>query len=96
MLFASNNHVLCKFKGGKAVTLLSNGCILHQESRLQRKLDYNSTIVGESVIHDGRKVVLLEEKNVEFKSKKYNMIRFDQFGEAHDEGSFKDYKEQMD
>ena len=95
MLFASNNHVLCKFKGGKAVTLLSNGCILYQESRLQRKLDYNSNIVGESVIHNGRKIILLEQKMLEFESKKYNMIRFDQFGKAHDQGSFKDYKEQM-
>ena len=29
MLFVSNSHVLIKLRGGKAVTLLSNGCIMH-------------------------------------------------------------------
>ena len=34
MLFVANAHVLLKFRGGKAVTLLSNGSIVHQESRV--------------------------------------------------------------
>ena len=29
MLFVSNTHVLLKFRGGKTVTLLSNGSIVH-------------------------------------------------------------------
>ena len=33
MLFVSNSHVLLKFKGNKAVTLLSNGCIHQQQEQ---------------------------------------------------------------
>jgi len=39
MLFVSNNHVLLKFRGGKAVTLLSNGSIISQTERVQRALE---------------------------------------------------------
>ena len=34
MLFVTNIHVLLKFKGGKAVTLLSNGNIVAQPKRI--------------------------------------------------------------
>ena len=33
MLFVSNTHVLLKFKGDKAVTLLSNGTIHRQQEQ---------------------------------------------------------------
>ena len=62
MLFVSNNHVLMKFRGGKTVTLLSNGCIVHQDKRVKRYLEENSTIVGESQISRSKKIVLLEQK----------------------------------
>jgi len=62
MLFVSNVHVLLKFRGGKAVTLLSNGCILHQTDRVQRFLEENSQVIGESQIYKGKKTVLLEQE----------------------------------
>ena len=61
MLFVSNNHVLLKFRGGKTVTLLSNGCIIHQEKRVKRYLEENSTIIGESQISKSKKIILLEQ-----------------------------------
>ena len=39
-----------KFKGGKTVTLLSNGCIIHQPNEVKKILDDNSKVVGESQI----------------------------------------------
>ena len=43
MLFVSNSHVLLKFRGGKAVVLLSNGSIISQrENRVQKFLEENS------------------------------------------------------
>ena len=67
---------------------------MYQDPQLQSKLDHSS-IVGQSVIHNGGKIVLLEEKRLESESIIYNMIRFNQKGEAHEIGSFRDYKEQM-
>ena len=61
MLFVSNTHVLLKFNGGKAVTLLSNGSIIAQSTRIQRVLE-ESNVIGESQIYNGRKGVLLEQK----------------------------------
>lgn len=34
MLFVTNSHVLLNFRGGKSITLLANGSIIHQESRV--------------------------------------------------------------
>ena len=34
MILVSNTHLLMKFRGGKAVTLLSNGCIMTQMKRV--------------------------------------------------------------
>jgi hypothetical protein len=61
MLFVSNVHILLKFRGGKTVTLLSNGCIIHQTDRVQRLLDTKSKVIGESQIYKGVKTVLLEQ-----------------------------------
>ena len=49
LLFISNYHILCKFRGGQTVTMLSNGSIVHQNEQVQRRLDASS-IVGESVL----------------------------------------------
>jgi hypothetical protein len=54
-------HILLKFRGGKTVTLLSNGCIIHQTDRVQRLLDTKSKVIGESQIYKGVKTVLLEQ-----------------------------------
>ena len=61
MIFVSNIHVLLKFRGGKAVTLLSNGSIIPQDLRIQGYLE-NSKVIGESQIYKGKKTVLLERK----------------------------------
>ena len=60
MLFVTNNHILIKFKGGKAVTLLSNGNIVSQKAAVQKILDEQSVVVGESQIIKGQKTILLE------------------------------------
>ena len=93
MLFISNNHVLMKFRGGKSVTLLSNGSILHQEARIQVYLDQNSKIVGESQIYKGKKTVLLEQKDGEESEKKtrYIALQFDSFGIGKLVGIYNDY-----
>ena len=61
MYFVSNTHVLLKFNGGKAVTLLSNGSIVPQRPRVQRYLE-DSEVIGESQISNGKKNILLEQK----------------------------------
>ena len=48
MLFVSNTHVLLKLRGGRAVTLMLNGCILPQLPRVQRYLQDESRVIGES------------------------------------------------
>ena len=62
MLFVSNNLVLMKFRGGKTVTLYSNGCILHQDKRVKRYLEENSRIVGESQIYRSKKILLIQQE----------------------------------
>ena len=71
MLFVSNTHVLLKFNGGKAVTLLSNGSIVPQLPRIQGYLE-DSEVIGESQISNGKKNVLLYQKYGETK----NQIRY--------------------
>ena len=63
MLFVSNNHVLCQFRGGQAVTMLSNGSIIDQNDRMADHLGVKSVIVGESVLQQGKKLVLLEKSD---------------------------------
>ena len=61
MLFVSNTHVLLRLRGGKTVTLMANGSIIPQSSRVQKFLEEHSKVVGESQIYKGRKTVLLEQ-----------------------------------
>ena len=83
MLFVSNNHVLMKFKGGKAVTLLSNGCIIHQTDRVQKVLEDNCRVVGESQIFESKKTVLLEQEYGETLNKvRYVALQFESTGLA--------------
>ena len=94
MLFVSNNHVLCQFFNGHAVTMLSNGSILHQENRVADHLGVNSAIVGESVLQRGKKLVLLEKSLGEmFEKKNYILLNFNQNGEASEQATFVDYRE---
>lgn len=62
MLFVSNTHVLLRLRGGKTVTIMANGSIVPQLPRVQKLLEENSRVVGESQIYNGRKTVLLEQK----------------------------------
>lgn len=61
MYFVSNNHVLIKLRGGTILTLINNGCIIHQPDAVQAYLKIkNSKIVGES--QGGKKTLILEQK----------------------------------
>ena len=94
-----------KFKGGKAVTLLSNGCIIHQPNEVKRILDDNSKVVGESQILQGRKIILLKEQfGVESevgehqddkKKERHIALHYDQEGYATIVGIFNDFKQEM-
>ena len=96
MLFVSNHHVLCKFRGGPSVTMLSNGSILHQENRVANHLGVNSAIVGESLLQQGKKLVLIEQSYGEkLEQKRLILLKFNQDGEASEEGIFENYLEQM-
>ena len=96
MLFVSNNHVLMKFRGGKTVTLLSNGCIVHQDKRVKRYLEENSTIIGESQISRSKKIVLLEQKyGVENEKSVIVALQFNSLGRAQVVATFDEYKEAM-
>ena len=78
MLFVTNNHILLKFRGGKAVTLLSNGNIVSQRATVQKILDEQSIVVGESQIIDGQKTILLEQLQVKNLEKtRHVALRFD-------------------
>ena len=59
MLFVSDSHILCKFKGGKAVVIQINGIVIPQEPKLQSMLDQSESILSQSNIHYGHKFVLL-------------------------------------
>lgn len=96
MLFVSNNHVLMKFRGGKTATLLSNGCIIHQDKRVKRYLEENSTIIGESQISKGKKIVLLEQKyGVEAEKEVVVALQFNSLGKAQVIATFDEFKEEM-
>lgn len=96
MLFVSNNHVLMKFRGGKAVTLLSNGCIIHQTDRVQRILEENTSVVGESQIFKGKKtVLLLQEYGETLEKERFVALQFNSEGLAELVGIFDEPYEQM-
>ena len=60
MHFVSNTHILIKFRGGKTVTLLANGSILHQERALQHRLEEAEKVIGESQVYRGHKTLLFQ------------------------------------
>ena len=62
MLFVSNMYVLVKFRGGKSATLMLNGSIIHQESRIKDLLDNSEKVIGESQVFRGKKTVLFEDE----------------------------------
>ena len=62
MLFVSNTHVLLRLRGGKTVTLLSNGNIVHQDERVQYHLEQAKAIIGESQVHRGTKTLLIQDE----------------------------------
>ena len=53
-------------------------------------------IVGESDLHQGKKLVLLEESHGEMLEKKrFVLVNFNQHGIASEQGIFADYREQI-
>lgn len=85
-----------KFRGGKAVTLLSNGCISTQLKRVQDYLEKNSKVVGESQIYRGKKTVLLEQEYGDNGEKsKFVSLSFDSEGLANVVGIYDEFKHQM-
>ncbi len=96
MLFVSNNHVLMKFKGGKAVTLLSNGCIIHQTDRVQKVLEDNCRVVGESQVYESKKTVLLEQEYGDTLNKsRFVALQFESNGLAQIVGIFNEPKAEL-
>ena len=74
------------------MTMLSNGSILHQENRVANHLGVNSAIVGESVLQQGKKLVLLEKSQDEIpETKSYILVNFGQDGKASEQGVYEDY-----
>ena len=97
MLFVTNSHVLVNFRGGKTITLLANGSIIHQESRIQDNLEKSERVIGESQLYMGKKTVLLEDEfgeNNEYI--RHIALRFSRRGEARLVGVFDDFKKQID
>lgn len=85
-----------KFRGGKAVTLLSNGCIIHQTDRVQRILEENTSVVGESQIFKGKKtVLLLQEYGETLEKERFVALQFNSEGLAELVGIFDEPYEQM-
>ena len=97
MLFVTNHHVLLNFRGGKSVTLLANGSIIHQESRVQDQLEKSERVIGESQLYQGKKTVLLEDEYGENNEKvRHIALRFTKRGQASLVGIFEDFKLQID
>ena len=95
MLFVSNYHILVKFKGYKAATLLTNGSVHMQDAQVQKEIEENSSkVVAESQLHAGYKTVLFEqqrkEKNEDETHVAYVALRFNSVGEASKVGEYKD------
>ena len=96
MLFVSNTHVLLRLRGGKTVTLMANGSIIPQSSRVQKFLEEHSKVVGESQIYKGRKTVLLEQCYGEgLKTLRYLCLQFYSKGMAELVGVFVQPKKRM-
>lgn len=96
MLFVSNTHVLLRLRGGKTVTIMANGSIVPQLPRVQKLLEENSRVVGESQIYNGRKTVLLEQKYGDSaKQIRYVALLFQQNGIGQLVGIFDKPKVQM-
>ena len=96
MLFVTNNHVLLKFRGGKAVTLMSNGSSVPQTDRVQRILEENATVVGESQIFNSQKTVLIkQEYGEDLQFERYVALKFSSDGLATVVGIFDKPVEQM-
>ena len=96
MLFVTNQHVLLKFRGGKAVTLLSNGSVIHQEPRVQDLLEKCEKIIGESQIFRGKKYLILEDEyqDADLKDKvRFVALQFRYTGLAACVGIYEDYKD---
>ena len=94
MLFVSNQHVLLKFRGGKAVTLLSNGDIIHQEKHNYCYLEDAKRIIGESQVFNGKKTILLEQKYGDKDEKSRHItMQFSERGKAILFGVFNDFKQ---
>ena len=76
--------------------MLSNGSILHQEKRMADHLGVKSVIVGESVLQQGKKLVLLEKSHYEMpETKSYILVNFGQDGKASEQGIYQDYHDQI-
>ena len=94
MLFVSNQHVFIKFRGGKIVTLLSNGSIIHQDDLIQALLEKSTRFLGESQIFKGKKFLLLEEDYGEDARQevRYVALQFEPTGKARCVGIYESYE----
>ena len=64
MYFVSNQHILMRFKTGKTVTLMFNGIIVDQPSRVLEKLDKASaSIVASTDVEFGQMFLTLYDRN---------------------------------
>ena len=89
MLFISNMHVLLRLRGGKTVTLQANGSVLTQEPLVQKLLEENSKVVGESKICNGRKIVVLEKRyGIGLNALQYMCLKFSTDGKGSLVGIF--------
>ena len=92
MLFVSNNHILLKLRGGKTITLLPNGSIVHQESKIQEMLEDSEYVIGESQMYRGRKTLLFEDQYGDSNEHLQHVtMQFTQDGAAKLVGVFQDY-----
>ena len=73
-----------------------NGEIIHQDKRVQNKLEENSSVKGESQIFMNKKFILLEQKYGDDNDKdRHIVLEFDRHGYATEIGSFDQFKKQM-
>ena len=94
MLFISNLHVLVSFKGGKVITLLANGSLIHQQNRVQDLLDSYEKIICESQIFQGKKTVLFEDvyyKDQNDEKVRHMILQFNEEGIGEVQGIFYDF-----
>ena len=78
------------------MTLLSNGSIKGQHFRVQRFLEQDSKVIGESQILRGKKTVLMEQEYGETLDKtRIVALQFNSVGEGIEIGIFDEFKEQI-